>query len=83
MLVTEENVVHLPEPALSPGCLGRFGRVLRVGMRLDQWKMAIDETQLLTHVAANSLNNGMSTSAVRALEVAVLHECYRSIAGAE
>jgi hypothetical protein len=52
-------------------------------MCLDEGKVAVDETKLLPHVTADSLYDGMRASAMRALEIAVLHQRYRRVAGAE
>jgi hypothetical protein len=78
ILVCELQIVHLPEPALRTGCLGRFGRL--VGMRVDlrQRKVAIREPQVVPHDLPNLFEDRMSCAAKRALVVAVLDECYWS-----
>jgi hypothetical protein len=57
--------------------------MLRVRMRFRQREMPVDEAELLTHVAPDSLYHGMSAPAVRALEIAVLYQRYRRIGRAE
>jgi hypothetical protein len=54
-----------------------------VRMGLDQRKVSVDESKLVTHIASHSLYDGMGTPAVRAFKITVLDESHRSIAGAE
>ena len=40
VLVFKQEIMHLPELALDAGRFGCFGRVLRMRMRINQWKVA-------------------------------------------
>ena len=52
-------------------------------MRFCEWEVSVYESQLLTHVAPNTLYDRVSATTVRTLEVAVLDECHGSVAGTE
>ncbi len=47
ILVLEERVVHLPEPALRAGSLGSLGRLDGVRVDLRQRKVAVSEPQVV------------------------------------
>src|SRR5204863_3367145 len=83
ILVVVEHVVHLPKPSLRCGRLRRLGSVLGVRVRLAERKIAENEAEPLAHIAAQVLNDGMRTPAMRTLEIAILDERHRSLARAE
>jgi hypothetical protein len=83
LLVAEEHVVHLPEPALRSRTLRRLGRRFGVGMRLGQREVAVNEPELIAHIAPDSLHYRIGASAVGAFEIAVFDERHRSIARAQ
>ena len=70
--------MHLPEPSLDAGCLGRLGREL--GARVD-----VVQRQVPPHVAEVAevgeqlADDGLGLPAERALEVAVLDERHRRL----
>lgn len=52
-LAGKKVVVHLPEPALCPGGLDRFGGVLRVGVDLGQREVAEHHARAIAQVGPN------------------------------
>ena len=76
-LVLEEQVVHLPEPALRTGRLGCLGRQRRVGMDIDQRQMAEDEAQSPLEPFQQSADHGRCVTAIGAFEVTVLDQRHR------
>jgi len=74
VLVLEEPVVHLPEPALGAGGLGGLRRQLGVRMHVRQGEVAIDEAQALAHPPAHLVHDRMRRAAVGTLVVAVLQQ---------
>src|SRR5262252_2042288 len=82
-LVREQEIAHFPELALLAGTLCGFGRAERVRVWLLEWEMAKHESHLLPVVLEQHLHRGRSVFAVRALEVAVLHNDHGGVLGAE
>ena len=81
-LVLEERGVHLPEPALGAGRLGGLRGLERVGVRRRDREVAEDEPEPAAQRLAHRLDLRVRGAAVRALEVAVLDEEQRRVAGA-
>jgi len=81
VLVLEEKVVHLPELALRARCLRRFGRALRVRMRLRKRKVAEDETEIGSERPPDLLHDRIRRTTVRALVVAVFGQRHRGAVG--
>ena len=46
-------------------------------MRLRQWKVPVDEAQIIAQVSDDALHDRLSAAAVRTLEIAVLDESNR------
>jgi hypothetical protein len=74
VLILEEQGVHLPEPALRAGRLGRFGGAGGVRMDLAQREVPVRELQPWTEGLLHRLDDRIGRPAVGALEVAILHE---------
>src|ERR1022692_2825447 len=74
VLVLEQEVVHLPELSLCAGRFGGFGRVLRVRMRIDQWKISKGEAQAIAQTLLNRFDDRVNFTAKWALVVAVFNE---------
>src|SRR6476660_5159676 len=79
LLVLVELVVHLPEPVLGSGGLGRLRRVLGMRMRGSDREVAEREPELLSHPFLDLLDDRVGLPAVGTLIVAVLHEGHRRI----
>jgi hypothetical protein len=79
VLVLEQPIVHVPEPALRTGGLGRLGRAFRVRVDLRQREVTIDEAQRGTKRRSDLLEDEMGGTAVRALEVPVLEQRDRRV----
>lgn len=77
MLMLEEEVVHLPERALARRCLCRFSRVLRVRVDVAQRKVPVDEAELVTQLALQSLDDMVGKATVRAFVVGILNQRHR------
>jgi hypothetical protein len=67
-------VVHFPELALSSRGLCHFGGVPRVWMDLAEREVAKGNAELFPQRFDQSSNDWLCSAAVRALEVAILHE---------
>src|SRR5690349_9364904 len=78
-LPLEQPVVHLPERALRTGGLGRLGGVLGLGVDLRQREVAEDKPQPRAELLLHFLHDRVGVTAVRALEIAVLHHGERRI----
>jgi hypothetical protein len=76
-LMLEEGVMHLPELAVGRRGLGRFRRVLGMGVDVAQGEVPVDETQLVTQLALQSLDDMVGKATVRALVIGVLDQCHR------
>ena len=72
VLPGQQQVVHLPEPPLLPGRLGRLGRELGLGMHVGQRQVPPHEADVL--LPEDGADGGLGLAAVRALEVAVLDD---------
>lgn len=64
----------LPEFPLRPGCFGRFGRQLGVGMNLSQRKMAINDADIIGILVYQTSKERGNRSTARSLKVAVLDD---------
>lgn len=74
ILVLEEELVHLPEPALYAGGLGRFGGPHRVRMELRQREVTKRESDVLRVALQQRAENEIGLAAVGTLKVAVLDQ---------
>jgi hypothetical protein len=73
-LVGEEAIVHLPEPALGAGGLGRLGRGAGAGMEVHHRHVAEGEAKAIAVATEQLAHDRIGVAAVRALEVAVLDQ---------
>jgi hypothetical protein len=78
LLILEEQTVHLPEFALLAGRFGRLGSGLGVRMDTGEWKMAKDETELVSDLPPQLLKHRVGAAAMGTLEVTVLDQGHRS-----
>ncbi len=67
--------------SLRARCLGCFGRSFGVRMCLREGKVSKNKSDVIAHVAPDTLNYRMGATAMRTFEVAVLNECYRRVGG--
>ena len=74
VLVREQCVVRFPEHTVRSGGLGNLRGVLRVGVDLAHWEVAERKAQLVAERFSQRREDGLGRAAVRAFEVAVLHE---------
>ena len=74
-----EQVVHLPEPALSSRRFGRFGRKPRVRVYRVERGVPENEAYLVPGLLERLLYEVIGPAAVGALLVPVLHESHRSL----
>ena len=74
LLVCEQQLVHLPELALTPRAFRGLGCKQRVGMNVYKRKVAVREPHTLFESLEQQLYGRSGLLAVRTLEVPVLHE---------
>src|SRR6266404_8360243 len=79
VLVLEQEVVHLPKLSLNASRFGSLGRVLRMRMRIDHWKIAKDKAEAIPQAFLNLLYGWISVPAVRAFIIAVFDQYDRRI----
>src|ERR1043165_8309953 len=78
VLVLEEAIVHLPEPALRAGRLGGLGGELGVGMRVGERKVPERDPDQVARQALELLENRVRPPAVGTFEVPILDQRHRS-----
>ena len=81
VLVGEQQVVHLPEPALGAGGLRRLGGELRARVHVVQRQVPPDVAEV-AELGEQLADDRLGLPAERALEVAVLDERHRGLLGA-
>src|SRR4051812_41524274 len=74
-LVFEQQIVHFPEPALTPGALGGLSRVHRVRVHFLQREMTECETHLILEAREQQSHRARRLFALWAFEIAVFDEC--------
>jgi hypothetical protein len=77
LLVFKEQVVHHPEPALLGGGFRGFGGMLGKRMPIDEWKMPVDQAQLMCESLPESLDPDERPATERAFEIAICDHGYR------
>ncbi len=75
----EQDVVHLPEPALGRGCLGRFGGELGAGVDVVQRQVTPHVSDVIAVGGSSSRIDALGLAAVRTLEVPVLDQRHRCV----
>src|ERR1700737_2649089 len=74
LLVREQFVVHLPEFFLWSSSLRSFRSTQRMRMSSHSWEVTKDKAQIVTQKFLQLLDYWIGTSAVDALEVAILDQ---------
>src|SRR6185295_17263952 len=62
LLIFEQGVVHLPELALEGGGLGEFGGASCIRVEFRKREIAEDETQAITQLRLNALDDRMGSA---------------------
>src|SRR5688572_3242541 len=81
-LMSEEQVVHLPEPSLRSRRFCRLCRNQRMRVDLFDWKVAEYNPYTLGEAPEQQRNSGRCLLAVRTFEIAVLDDRNRRAARA-
>jgi Domain of unknown function (DUF362) len=74
ILVSEDQVMHVPELATGCGKLGRFGGGLGVWMYFSQREVSKDKPQLFSKLLLKRFDDRVCMSTVRAFVVAVFNQ---------
>src|SRR5271166_5553231 len=74
ILMSIQDVVHLPELALRPRCLSRLRGMFGMRMQFRQRKIAKHETQPVAELAPDFVDDRIRFAAVWALVIAIFHQ---------
>src|SRR5688500_9653345 len=81
-LMSEEQIMHLPEPSLPSRCFCRLCRNQRMRVDLFEWKVAEYDPYTIGEAPEQQRNSGRCLLAVRTFEIAVLDDRDRRAARA-
>src|SRR5688500_2223717 len=73
-LVSEQEIVHLPEPCLRPGRFRGLRRNERMWVDFFKWKVAEYEAYAGSEALEQKCDRGRGLFAVRALEIAIFDD---------